>query len=70
MFKLNPPKGLTTKNFHHHTYYEVVVVKNGVATCKMEFTRKQLLKSGWTEIADSAKEVVAQPRVKAKRKKK
>jgi len=69
MFTLKPPKEIATKNFTEHTYFEVVTVKDGTATCKRESSRNELLARGWTEVGAVPK-ADSKPASKKKGKKK
>ena len=50
LFKLRKPDSILAKDYMLATYWEVLVVKDGVVICKMQITRDELVRVGWADI--------------------
>jgi len=65
-YRLTPPKTVKAKNYIVYTYYEVVTVCDGVAVCRMETTKRHLMRRGW-KLIGGANEPPAKQAAKKKK---
>lgn len=66
-YRLTPPKTVKARNYIVYTYYEVVTVCEGVAICKMETTKRHLMRRGWKLIGGESEPEAVKHSVKKKK---
>ena len=74
-YKLKTPAAIKTLNFNLPTYYEIIKVRDGIASCEKKSTRDELIRQGYKEVGaevktDTKPEVKSESKSKAKSKSK